>query len=114
MMADTNSAEPLRKHEEIPPGHFVYMVECSNNTLYTGYTTNVEKRVATHNAGKGAKYTHAHLPVILLACWSFSSKSEALRVEYAIKRLSREQKKCLVEQTLQDQGALPDWIVSFR
>lgn len=109
-MSDTNTAEPLRKQEEIPPGHFIYIVQCSNGTLYTGYTTNVEKRVAVHNAGKGAKYTRAHLPVILLASWSFSSKSEALRAEYAIKRLSRAQKKHLVEQT--PQGALPDWVVS--
>lgn len=113
-MADADSAEPLRKHEEIPPGHFVYILECSNNTLYTGYTTNVEKRLAVHNAGKGAKYTRAHLPVTLLASWSFLSKSEALRAEYAIKRLSRAQKKRLIAQTLQGPGTLPDWIISSR
>jgi putative endonuclease len=92
MMSDTNSTEPLRKHEESPPGHFVYLVQCSNGTFYTGYTTNVEKRVAAHNAGKGAKYTRAHLPVLLVASWSCSSKREALRAEWAIKRLSRAQK----------------------
>ena len=112
MMSDTNSTEPLRKHEESPSGQFVYLVQCSNGTFYTGYTTNVEKRVAAHNAGKGAKYTRAHLPVILLASWSCSSKREALQAECVIKRLSRAQKKHLVEQTLQSQGALSDWIVS--
>jgi putative endonuclease len=113
MMFDTNSAEPLRKHEETPSGHFVYMVQCSNGTFYTGYTTNVEQRVAVHNAGKGSKYTRAHLPVTLVASWSCSSKSEALRTECAIKRLSRAQKKRLVEQTLQSQGALPRRITDF-
>jgi putative endonuclease len=111
MMPDTNSTEPLGKHEEIPSGHFVYIVQCSNDTFYTGYTTNIDKRIAAHNTGKGAKYTRAHLPVTLLACWSFSSKGEALRAEHAIKHLSRAQKVRLIEQTLQGQGVLPDFAV---
>jgi putative endonuclease len=113
MISATNSATPLRKYEESPAGHFVYMVQCSNYALYTGYTTNVEKRVAAHNARKGSKYTRAHLPVILVASWSFSSKREALRVERAIKRLSRARKKHLVEQTLQSHGVLPRGIIDF-
>ena len=108
--SDAHSAEPLRKQEEIPSAHFVYLVQCSNGAFYTGYTTNVDKRIAAHNAGKGAKYTRAHLPVTLLACWSFSSKGEALRAEHAIKHLSRAQKVRLIEHALQGSLVLPDCV----
>ena len=89
MMADP-SAEPSQ-------AHFVYMVQCANGSLYTGYTTDVQRRLAMHNAGKGARYTRAHLPVTLLASWSFTSKRDALRAEYAIKQLTRQQKLRLIE-----------------
>ncbi|SRR5216110_1522539 len=82
--------------------HFVYMVRCANGTYYTGYSTNVEKRVATHNAGKGARYTRAHLPVTLCAVWTFPSKAEAMRTERAIKGLPRAQKVQLIEQAQGD------------
>lgn len=80
-------------------GHWVYIVRCANNTLYTGYTTNVQQRVTTHNAGKGARYTRAHLPVTLLASWPFPDKRAALRAEYAIKQLTRAQKLGLINNT---------------
>lgn len=76
--------------------HFVYIVQCANRALYTGYTIDVEKRIALHNAGKGARYTRAHRPVMLLASWSFPTKGEALRIEHAIKALSRTQKLRLI------------------
>jgi putative endonuclease len=86
---------------DLPPehaqAHFVYMLQCANGSFYTGYTTNVDKRVATHNAGKGARYTRAHLPVTLLASWSFPTKRDALRAEYAIKQLTRQQKVELIK-----------------
>ncbi|HEX4204003.1 MAG TPA: GIY-YIG nuclease family protein [Ktedonobacteraceae bacterium] len=75
-----------------PLEHFVYIVQCSDGTLYTGYAKDVAQRVAMHNAGKGAKYTQSRRPVSLQASWSFQSKGEALRTEHAIKRLSRAQK----------------------
>src|SRR5262249_31996936 len=81
--------------------HFVYIVRCSNGALYTGYSTDVEKRVATHNAGKGARYTLAHLPVTLCAVWSFPSKGDAVRAERAIKDLPRARKVRLIEQASQ-------------
>ena len=84
-----------------PQTHFVYIVQCSDGSLYTGYSTDVEKRVTTHNAGKGARYTRSHLPVTLCAVWSFQSKGEALRAERAIKDLPRADKMRLIEQTLQ-------------
>lgn len=76
--------------------HSVYIVRCVDGSLYTGYTNNVEQRVATHNAGKGGRYTRSHLPVTLMVSWSFKSKNEALRAEHTIKRLPREQKWQLI------------------
>jgi putative endonuclease len=77
--------------------HYVYIVECCDGTLYTGYTTDIEKRIAKHNSGKGSKYTRARLPVTLLTFWAFDSKTSALREEYRIKRLNRVQKLKLIE-----------------
>ncbi|WP_338247361.1 GIY-YIG nuclease family protein [Dictyobacter halimunensis] len=77
--------------------HYVYIVRCVDGTLYTGYATDVARRVATHNAGKGARYTRARLPVELLASWEFATKNEALRIEYALKRWPRRQKLLLIE-----------------
>jgi putative endonuclease len=76
--------------------HYVYIILCSDNTLYTGYTTNIERRIATHNTGKGARYTRARLPVSLAASWECATKSEALRMEYALKQFSRAQKLLLI------------------
>jgi len=78
------------------PTHFVYLLACADHTLYTGYTSNVERRLAAHNAGKGARYTRGRRPVTLLASWPFASKGEALRTERAIKGLARQQKWHLV------------------
>lgn len=72
--------------------YFVYIVVCSDFTLYTGYTTDLEKRVATHNKGKGAKYTRSRLPVSLVYDEEFDTKSEAMKREYQIKQLSRQEK----------------------
>ena len=79
-------------HVPHPQAHYVYMVCCANGTLYTGYTINVERRIALHNAGKGGRYTRSHRPVSLVATWTFNSKGEALRAERAIKRLPRARK----------------------
>jgi len=76
--------------------HYVYMVRCANDCLYTGYTKNVEQRIAAHNAGKGGRYTRAHRPVELVASWQFATKRSAMQVEYKLKQLSREQKLAIV------------------
>ena len=86
------------KHVPHPQAHYVYMVCCANGTLYTGYTIDVERRIALHNAGKGGRYTRSHRPVSLVATWTFNSKGEALRAERALKRLPREQKLRMAEQ----------------
>lgn len=72
---------------------YMYVVECADGTLYTGYTTDVDRRIQTHNAGKGAKYTRNRLPVTLLYQEEFNSKQEAMSAEALFKRrLNRQQK----------------------
>ncbi len=87
-----SSVTPLAADAIEHASHFVYLVTCADHTLYTGYTTNIERRLAAHNAGVGAKYTRGRRPVTLVASWPFASKGEALRAERAIKSLPREQK----------------------
>ena len=77
--------------------HYVYVIECADGTLYTGYTTDVERRVAEHDAGEGAKYTRGRTPVTLRHVESFDSKSAAMSREYAIKSLTLAQKERLIE-----------------
>lgn len=79
--------------------HFVYILSCADGTLYTGYTNDLKKRLATHNSGKGAKYTRGRLPVYLVWSKELSNKSEALKEEYRIKKLKRSHKVKLIEQT---------------
>ncbi len=79
-----------------PSTHWLYIARCANDALYTGYATDVERRIAVHNNGKGARYTRDHGPVQLVGCWQCDSKAEALRLERAIKRLHRKQKLALL------------------
>ena len=76
--------------------HHVYVIECADGSLYTGYTTDVERRVAEHDAGEGAKYTRGRTPVTLRHVESVDSRSAALSREHAIKSLSRAEKERLV------------------
>ena len=78
--------------------YFVYMVRCADETIYTGTSTQVEKRIATHNRGKGAKYTRSRLPVTLVYTQCCVDKSAALRREWAIKQLTRVQKLALIAE----------------
>lgn len=77
---------------------YVYMLRCRDGSLYTGYTDDPERRLATHNSGKGAKYTRSRLPVVKVYEECFADKSEALRREAAIKRLKKAQKEALVNE----------------
>ena len=76
---------------------FVYILRCKDDTLYTGSTTDLARRVKTHNGGKGAKYTRSRLPVELVYSEELPDKSAALRREAAIKKLPREKKLALME-----------------
>lgn len=76
--------------------YYVYLLRCADDTLYTGYTDNPERRASVHNAGKGAKYTRSRLPVELVYQEQCEDKSAALRREAAIKRMTRSQKLNLI------------------
>ena len=78
--------------------NYTYIVRCADGTFYTGWTTDVERRVKCHNDGKGAKYTRPRLSVELVYFEVFETKEEAMRREAAIKKLSRERKELLVAQ----------------
>lgn len=79
--------------------NYTYILECKDGTYYTGWTNNLEKRLKAHNSGLGAKYTRARRPVSLVYHEEFETKEEAMRREYAIKHMSREEKKKLILQT---------------
>lgn len=81
---------------------YTYILECADGTLYTGWTKNLQKRLDTHNAGKGAKYTRTRLPVRLLSSWEFESRSEAMRFELALKSMTRKAKIELVGNRTSD------------
>ena len=72
---------------------YMYVVECRDGSYYTGYTTDVKRRLAVHNSGKGAKYTRARLPVKLIYAQGVASKEEAMSAEVLLKRKKRPQKE---------------------
>lgn len=75
---------------------YTYIVECRDKTLYTGWTTDLEKRVKAHNEGRGAKYTKNRSPVRLVYYEQYETKQEAMKREYAIKQLTRREKEQLI------------------
>jgi putative endonuclease len=77
---------------------FVYILRCANGALYTGIAVDVERRLSTHNAGKGSRYVRAHRPAKLLAFTGAASKSEASKMECAVKRLPRSSKLALARE----------------
>lgn len=78
--------------------HYVYILRCSDETLYTGYTIDIERRIKLHEAGKGAKYTRGRGPFTLMYEECYSTKREALQREYEIKSWSRAQKLSLINK----------------
>lgn len=78
--------------------HYVYMLECADGTLYTGYTTDVERRLDEHDSGAGAKYTRGRTPVDLVHSESYDTRSAAMAREYEIKQLTRAEKEQLIER----------------
>lgn len=77
--------------------NYTYIVECSDHTFYTGWTTDLFGRIDTHNQGKGAKYTKTRLPVRLVYFEEHLTKREAMQREYAIKQLTRKEKEALIK-----------------
>ncbi|SJZ75790.1 GIY-YIG nuclease family protein [Selenihalanaerobacter shriftii] len=80
-------------------GHYVYILSCSDGTLYTGYTTDLERRVDEHNEGQGAKYTRGRRPVKLIYNEEYKTRSEAQKREYQIKQYKRKDKLALINKS---------------
>ena len=79
-------------------GYYVYILRCGDDTLYTGSTDNIERRLAVHQSGKGAKYTRSRGPLTLVYQEELPDKSAALKREAAIKKLTRPQKLDLIQK----------------
>lgn len=77
--------------------HYVYILRCGDETLYTGYTTDIERRVEEHRSGAGAKYTRGRGPFELVHVEEYQTRSAAMSREYEIKQLARETKEQLIE-----------------
>ncbi len=90
--------EELRKKTDEISAYYCYIVRCSDDTLYTGITNNLERRIAVHNKGKGGAYTASRCPVELVYSEYIGSKGDALRRELQIKSLPRAQKLALINE----------------
>lgn len=80
--------------------NYTYILQCSDQSLYTGWTNNLEKRIKQHNAGKGGRYTRSRLPVKLVYYETFEKKEEAMSREWHIKQLSRRDKLALIQENI--------------
>jgi putative endonuclease len=78
--------------------NYTYILKCADDTLYCGWTNDLEKRLKAHNEGKGAKYTRSRLPVTLAYYEEYETSIEAQKREYQIKKLSRKEKLKLIEK----------------
>lgn len=78
--------------------NYTYIVECSDGSLYTGWTNDLDKRIRAHNAGKGAKYTKSRRPVSLVYREEFQTREEAMRREWEIKQMTREKKMKMIRE----------------
>lgn len=76
--------------------NYTYILSCADGTLYTGWTNDLDRRLAAHNAGKGGKYTRSRLPVTLVYHEEFETKEEAMSREFKIKQLTRAEKLKLI------------------
>lgn len=82
--------------------YYTYMVKCSDGSLYTGYTNDLDRRVSAHNSGNGAKYTKSRRPVELVYYEEFDTKEEAMSREWHIKRLTRPEKEKIIKLAKSD------------
>ena len=80
--------------------NYTYIVKCSDGSFYTGWTNDLEKRIKAHNDGKGAKYTKSRRPVVLAYYEEFYTKEEAMRREWEIKQMTREQKMKMIREDI--------------
>lgn len=87
----------MKNNEDNCEVNYTYIIRCSDGSLYTGWTNNLEKRLESHNSGNGAKYTRNRRPVELVYAERFETKNEAMSREWHIKRMSREDKLKLID-----------------
>ncbi|MBU5270436.1 GIY-YIG nuclease family protein [Clostridium cochlearium] len=86
---------------------YVYILQCNDNTLYTGWTNNLEKRIDTHSKGKASKYTRARLPIKLVYYEEYEDKISAQKREYEIKQFKRSDKLKLINSKLTEKKKNP-------
>ena len=86
---------------------YAYMLRCADDTIYSGYTDDLGKRLAVHNEGHGAKYTRSRLPVTLAYCEPFPDKGSAMRREWEFKQLTRKEKLSLIRKFEGESPAQP-------
>lgn len=84
--------------------YYVYIAKCADGSLYTGWSLDAERRIATHNSGRGSKYTRSRLPVTLKYVEAYDTKHEAMSREAEIKKLPREKKLKLINEASKDTG----------
>lgn len=101
--AGTDAAVRNARHSA-EGSYYMYVVQCADGTLYTGYARDVTARIAQHNKGKGAKYTRSRGPVRLAACAEFATQHEALSAEFRFKRLVRSRKLALIARVVEEAG----------
>lgn len=75
--------------------YFAYLARCNDDTLYSGYTNNIEKRELAHNEGKGARYTRMRRPVRIVYFEEFKNRDDAMKREYQLKHLNKNEKERL-------------------
>lgn len=90
----------IKKDKTIVQNYFVYILRCADDTLYTGITNDVPRRLLEHQTGKGGKYTRVHKGVEMVFVDTCKSKGDALRREIAIKKLSRSTKLALIQSAI--------------
>ncbi|WP_434512640.1 GIY-YIG nuclease family protein [Desulfitobacterium sp. AusDCA] len=88
-------------------GCWVYILRCADQTLYSGATTDLTRRIQAHNDGKGAKYTRSRTPVQLMQSWQVANWSQALRLEAGLKKIP----KVLKEELIQDPLKIEEWAI---
>lgn len=81
---------------------YVYILKCSDDSLYTGYTVDLERRLLHHNQGKASKYTRAKLPVELIYVEEYDTKSKAMKREIEIKKLDRDSKLKMIKEAIKN------------
>ncbi len=99
-----NGEKVLLPEKETGKRYYTYLVRCADDTLYCGYTPSLYKRICAHNNGEGAKYTRARGPVELCLWEVYADKQEAMRREWAIKQMTREEKLRLIRAFEADKG----------